>query len=374
MKVDKIGVSTVEKKKKQERDSFDGGGITADENGVKYGEHDYHTEDKKNNSTASGSVNREDKLNSQTQINSDYGDLGYEDFKNELDIIADRLTGANGFSYDAGKDEKYLSYLRAYRDSGEQAMKAALASAQKMSGGYGNSYAARSAQNAYEQYMSKAADAAADMYDDAYSRYRDTVSDYRDARDFAYKKAQQDFENRMQERRYASEVGQQLYENRMNEQKYKDDLDQREYENKMNTRKYYDGLYQQYYDNQFEERKYSDTLAQRELENRRYEREYNDSQAQEIFENNLAYAKLIEDMRQNKFDNSYRSSLLDQKNRELDQQDRTLDQKDRSLDQQDTSLAQGAKKISDSEAQWRAEFNEKIRQFNEDLIYKKYFK
>lgn len=366
MKVEKIGVSSVEKKKKQGRDSFDGGGITADEKGVKHNDGDYGAKNGKN-TVESGSISRSDKSNASTGNYSDRSDDGYEAFERELDIIADRLTGKNGFSYNPADDEKYLSYMRAYRESGEQAMKAAVASAQKMSGGYGNSYAARSAQNAYEQYMSKAADAVAGMYDDAYSRYRDSFSDYRDARDFAYKNAQQSFENRMQERRYAGETGQQLYENRMNERKYSDELAQREYENRMNSRKYYDDLYRQYYDNWFDERKYNDTLAQRELENKRYEREYNDSQAQEIFENNLAYDKLNEEKRQNRFDNDYRSSQLEQKNRELDQQDRTLEQRD-------MSIAQNGKKISDSEKQWRAELNEKIRQFNEDLIYKKYFK
>lgn len=136
----------------------------------------------------------------------------YQDTSGYGGLIADKVNKIldnPGFSYTPSSDPLYQMYADQYRRDGQRAMEDTAGQAAALSGGYGNSYAASAGANAYNQslqqmgavlpqlqqaayqrYQDAAAGDRSDLAalqglsDDAYSRYRDTVGDWQNARDF----------------------------------------------------------------------------------------------------------------------------------------------------------------------------------------------
>ena len=143
-------------------------------------------------------------------------------WQDQLNATLQQILNREKFSYDLNGDMLYQQYKDQYTTQGKLAMMDAMGQAAAMSGGYGNSYAQTAGQQAYQGYlqqlnnmvpelyqlaldqynaegdsMYKNATLMAQMEDQEYSRYRDTVSDYYTnlglARDEARYQAEQDY-------------------------------------------------------------------------------------------------------------------------------------------------------------------------------------
>jgi len=132
------------------------------------------------------------------------------------DEILKEILSREDFSYDVANDPLYQQYAEMYRREGDRSAKNTLADAAASAGGM-NSYAITAANQAASNYNAQLGDKipelyqlAYDMYlrdkeskvqdlglvqqmsDSQYNRYRDTMSDYKDDRNFAYGAYQDD--------------------------------------------------------------------------------------------------------------------------------------------------------------------------------------
>ena len=103
----------------------------------------------------------------------------------------DRLMEATSFSYDPEEDPLYRQFRELYERQGSLAAENAYGLAGRYTGGYGSSYAATAANDAYAMYMDKLAAKGAELEQKAYDRAADgraelyrlytTARDYEDA-------------------------------------------------------------------------------------------------------------------------------------------------------------------------------------------------
>lgn len=135
-----------------------------------------------------------------------------------IDEMLNKILNRDAFSYNAAEDDLYKQYASMYQREGNRAMNDALASAAATAGGM-NSYAMTAANQANNYYMAQLGDKipelyqlAYDMYlkdidnqvrdlgllegmdDKQYSRYRDTMGDWENDRNFAYQQYLGDFD------------------------------------------------------------------------------------------------------------------------------------------------------------------------------------
>lgn len=131
-------------------------------------------------------------------------------YDSEMEALLSQILNREGFTYDALNDPLYQQYRTQYQQEGDRAMKNTLAEAAATAGGM-NSYAITAAQQANDYYNSQLASKIPELYQLAYSmyldekdsmvqdmgilqsmdatnynRYRDTMADYRDDKNFAY--------------------------------------------------------------------------------------------------------------------------------------------------------------------------------------------
>lgn len=131
-------------------------------------------------------------------------------YKSQIDDLLNQILNREDFSYDHTKDPLYQQYQAQYLREGDRAMRDTLAEAASGAGGM-NSYAITAAQQANNYYAAQAADKIPELYQLAYQmylddidlqvqdlglvqqmdntqydRYRDTMSDWYNDRDFAY--------------------------------------------------------------------------------------------------------------------------------------------------------------------------------------------
>ena len=124
-------------------------------------------------------------------------------WQSQLNDILQQIQNREKFSYDLNADALYNQYKDQYMLQGQQAMMDTMGQAQAMTGGYGNSYAQSVGQQAYQGHVQQLNDKIPELYqlalsqyqmegdemkdkaaliaqmeDQAYGRYRDTVSDY----------------------------------------------------------------------------------------------------------------------------------------------------------------------------------------------------
>ena len=84
------------------------------------------------------------------------------------------------FTYDVNADALYRQYRDQYMTGGRQAMADTMGQAAAMTGGYGNSYAVTAGNQAYQAWLGRLNDIVPELYQQAYSRYRDEGQDLKD--------------------------------------------------------------------------------------------------------------------------------------------------------------------------------------------------
>lgn len=134
-----------------------------------------------------------------------------DDYSARIDEMLNKILNRDAFSYDATTDPLYQQYSQQYQREGQRAMKDTLGQVSARTGGMASSYATTAAQQANQFYAGQLADKIPELYqlaysmylddidlqvqdlgllqgasDTQYNRYRDTMSDWRDDRDFAY--------------------------------------------------------------------------------------------------------------------------------------------------------------------------------------------
>lgn len=135
----------------------------------------------------------------------------YDAYASNIDKMLNEILNRDKFSYNAEEDPMYQQYAKTYEREGDRAMQNTLAQVSARTGGLASSYATTAAQQANQYYMQQLADKVPELYqlayqmylddlnlkvqdlgllqgasDTAYNRYRDTLSDWYNDRDFAY--------------------------------------------------------------------------------------------------------------------------------------------------------------------------------------------
>ena len=125
------------------------------------------------------------------------------EWQTQLNDIISKIQNREKFSYDLNGDALYQQYKDQFTTQGKLASMDVMGQAAAMTGGYGNSYAQTAGQQAYQSYLQQLNDKVPELYqlalnqyntegddmynqasliagmeDQAYGRYRDTVSDY----------------------------------------------------------------------------------------------------------------------------------------------------------------------------------------------------
>lgn len=131
-------------------------------------------------------------------------DENYMRLKNQQDAIFERIMNMGEFNYDAENDPLYQQYRRQYMRQGQQAMRDTMGQAAALTGGYGNTYAQRAGEQAYEAYLSRLNDVMPELYGEAYNRYRtqrnDLLAEYQLAQgnaNTAYERGREDWSTRL---------------------------------------------------------------------------------------------------------------------------------------------------------------------------------
>ena len=126
-----------------------------------------------------------------------------------MDEALQKVLNRDKFQYDINGDALYQQYKDRYIQQGKQAMMDTVGQAAALTGGYGNSYAQKAGQQAYQGYLQGLNDKVPELYQMAlerynqegtdllnkyglmsdqyakeYSRYRDSVGDWQNKRDY----------------------------------------------------------------------------------------------------------------------------------------------------------------------------------------------
>ena len=132
-------------------------------------------------------------------------------YQTQLDDLYAKITNRGPFKYSLNGDMLYQNAKEQYQQLGKQAMVDTIGQATQLTGGYGNSYAQNAGNQMYQQWLTKLNDKIPEFYDlamrryaqegdelnnqygllrdrenEAYGRYRDTVSDYNQNLQMAY--------------------------------------------------------------------------------------------------------------------------------------------------------------------------------------------
>lgn len=118
----------------------------------------------------------EDKSKAAEDALADLGDFSW-DKQGEYDALYDKYTKRDPFSYDFNADALYQQYKDRYMQQGQMAMQDAMGQAAAMTGGYGNSYAATVGNQAYQQSLQQLNDVIPELYQLAYSKYKQEGQD-----------------------------------------------------------------------------------------------------------------------------------------------------------------------------------------------------
>lgn len=106
---------------------------------------------------------------------------GYQSqYKNDIDSLFDQIMNYGDFSYDQEKDNLFQIFKQQYQREGQQAMKNQIGIATAQTGGYNNSYAQSSAQQAYQNSMNQLNDKATELYANAFSKYQNEYNNLLD--------------------------------------------------------------------------------------------------------------------------------------------------------------------------------------------------
>lgn len=132
-------------------------------------------------------------------------------YEQQIMSLYDQIMNRPKFSYDVNKDPLFQQYKNQYMVNGQRAMQDTLGQAAALAGGYGSSWGTTAGYQAYQQYIQALNDRIPELEQRAfdrysyegdqmrqnmdltmnldnrdYSRYRDTVEDWKDDRSFEY--------------------------------------------------------------------------------------------------------------------------------------------------------------------------------------------
>ena len=166
-----------------------------------------------------------------------------DQYSSRIDEMLDKLLNRDKFSYDYTKDPLWQQYQSQYLREGERAMEDTLGQLSARTGGLSSSWAQTAGQQAQNYYASQAADKIPELYqlaynmylkdidtqiqdlgllndmsDRQYNRYRDTMSDWMNDRNFAYGV-------------YRDDISDNRYKNEWNYNVNRDQISDNRYEN-----------------------------------------------------------------------------------------------------------------------------------------------
>lgn len=95
----------------------------------------------------------------------------------EADNIANELKRTKSFSYSPTSDASYIAAKKEYTENANEALKNTLGASAALTGGYANSWGNIAAQREYNSVMSKLESIIPELYEAAYERYRDGIDD-----------------------------------------------------------------------------------------------------------------------------------------------------------------------------------------------------
>jgi len=140
---------------------------------------------------------------------------GRTSYSDRIDALINEIMNREKFSYDADTDPLFQQMLASSMNSGKLAMEDTIGTAASLTGGYGNSYATRAGNSAYNQYISEAYENLPDYYNLAMQAYEmegnqmlNKLGVLRDADDTEYSRLMDayninnDYANTMYDREY----------------------------------------------------------------------------------------------------------------------------------------------------------------------------
>lgn len=107
-------------------------------------------------------------------------DATQQKLQTTVDDLFDQIMNYGDFSYDQEKDQLFQIYKQQYLSAGAGAMKNQLAAASANTGGYNNSYAQQSAQQAYNNTMSGLSDKAIELRANALTTWQNEYNQIQD--------------------------------------------------------------------------------------------------------------------------------------------------------------------------------------------------
>lgn len=107
-------------------------------------------------------------------------DASQQKLQTTVDDLFDQIMNYGDFSYDQEKDQLFQIYKQQYLSAGAGAMKNQLAAASANTGGYNNSYAQQSAQQAYNNTMSGLSDKAIELRANALATWQNEYNQIQD--------------------------------------------------------------------------------------------------------------------------------------------------------------------------------------------------
>lgn len=107
-------------------------------------------------------------------------DASQQKLQTTVDDLFDQIMNYGDFSYDQEKDQLFQIYKQQYLSAGAGAMKNQLAAASANTGGYNNSYAQQSAQQAYNNTMSGLSDKAIELRENALTNWQNEYNQIQD--------------------------------------------------------------------------------------------------------------------------------------------------------------------------------------------------
>ena len=100
-------------------------------------------------------------------------------FSSQIEELYNKILNREAFSYDFNADPLYQMYRDQYQQTGRQAAADVQAQAAGLSGGYGNSYGATAASQAYQNYLQQLNNVIPELQNQAYQRYSQEGADMR---------------------------------------------------------------------------------------------------------------------------------------------------------------------------------------------------
>lgn len=138
----------------------------------------------------------------------------------QLDALLDKILNRQEFSYDPDGDALYRQYRQMYQNQGAAAMADTYGQAAALTGGYGNSYAATAAQQAYQGSVQQLGEMLPRLYALALERYNAAGNTLQNRYTFLQQQEKTDFDRYRQNLSDYQAREQQLYDRYQDERSF----------------------------------------------------------------------------------------------------------------------------------------------------------